>query len=243
MKLVVAWLFGVALIGCDASEDPASDTGLTTEDVAEGDTDITIEVVQPASCASGRIRLSASIAGLDSRAMPEVLVAGTVASVDASGLELTTAEGSVVLSYELGPHALPVQVGDAVELLWRAAGGTFVAIGFALFTADGAPLAIVDTGSFGSAWNGYFNGPVPAGFEVATGPAGCATMEEVCKTTERLGLTFTHGDATVAVEPGGEALIDTGIGRFRVVDAWSERLTDFECTDVAARVSWLILAD
>ena len=151
---------------------------------------------------------------------------------------------SIAVSYAIGPHVLPVAVGDEVVMDLRWVAGWLTTRGLALWTNDGRLLALVDEGNFGSAWLSRSNTlEERGGFDVATEPMGCAVRDDnFCAFSIPLGQRFTHGQATVLVPPGQTAELTTADGTYQVINAWAEAFAELQCTDTAPTNAWAILA-
>lgn len=169
---------------------------------------------------------------------------GTVLANKSEVLTLGTAEGDVTITYDLGGHPLPVQVGSEIRLTWSEYRGWILNRGFAIQSSEGGLIALVDDGKFGSAWVPYRD-TSEFGFTVSPEMAGCALEDMSFYTTFRAGLKFEHsGGDRVLVLPGDNAVVDGGGGRlYRVFNADYEFMVEERATDLAPRQAWFILAE
>lgn len=229
------------LTSCDARTDADAD-----EVCVDGLGDcFTVEGTNPACGSLPRLSVELQAQNIEvSLPNYRATLEGTVLVHESGDLTLATADGDVTITYDLGGHPLPVQVGSEIRLTWSEYRGWILNRGFAIQSSEGGLIALADDGKFGSAWVPYRD-TSEFGFTVSPEMAGCALEDMSFYTTFRAALKFEHlsGDR-VLVLPGDNAVVDGGGGRlFRVFNADYEFIVEARATDLAPRQAWFILAE
>lgn len=170
------------------------------------------------------------------------LLAGTVTEITDRKLALDASGRSVSIEYDIGPHIIPVTIGEeiVVEILQYAPFNR--ATGLAVRSPAGELVALVDDGNYGSAWLSSAEPQAALHGITLTGESvGCPVRETQCVTSVPVGLRFSHGTNGVLVPPGGEGALLVGEAEYRAFNADVEEVAAFHCTDTAARAAWFVL--